>query len=202
MADQNVLLNTITNSHNFNFTNIVLPSNLLLLARRWLSISPFATPSSTKNWLRERSPRRYLLGSRKRARTSVRLQGPRRSASFFQLPPSRARAVDQIVATVPRIEVIEGSASRFGPNPSSPKAKEELIVAVVCQESTRAQGVTLEAERTETKSARRRGALCHAWSSVSRAFVRQRQEETKKGAASCRILPSRKTRAPNPRRWS
>ncbi len=26
MADQNVLLNTITNSHNFNFTNIVLPS--------------------------------------------------------------------------------------------------------------------------------------------------------------------------------
>ncbi len=26
VADQNVLLNTITNSHNFNFTNIVLPS--------------------------------------------------------------------------------------------------------------------------------------------------------------------------------
>ncbi len=26
MADQNFLLNTITNSHNFNFTNIVLPS--------------------------------------------------------------------------------------------------------------------------------------------------------------------------------
>ena len=25
MADQNVLLNTITNSHNFNFTNIVYP---------------------------------------------------------------------------------------------------------------------------------------------------------------------------------
>ena len=28
MADQNVLLNTITNSHNFNFTNIVLPSKI------------------------------------------------------------------------------------------------------------------------------------------------------------------------------
>jgi hypothetical protein len=26
VADQNVLLNTITNSHNFNFTNIVLPT--------------------------------------------------------------------------------------------------------------------------------------------------------------------------------
>ncbi len=30
VADQNVLLNTITNSHNFNFTNIVLPSILPL----------------------------------------------------------------------------------------------------------------------------------------------------------------------------
>jgi hypothetical protein len=93
-------------------------------------------------------------------------------ASSFQLPPLRARAVDQIVAAVPRIEAIEGSASRFGLNPSSPKAKEELIVAVACQESTRAQGITLNAERTETKSARCRGALCHARSSVSRAFVR------------------------------
>ncbi len=99
---------------------------------------------------------------------------PWRSASFFRLPTSRARAVDQIVAAVPRIEAIEGSASRFGPNPSSPKAKEELIVAVACQESTRAQGVTLKAKRdlTETKSARCRGALRHARSSVSRAFVR------------------------------
>jgi hypothetical protein len=117
-----------------------------------------------------------------RARTSTHQQGPRRSASSFQLPPSRARAVNQIVAAVPRIEAIEGSASRFGPNPSSPKAKEELIVAVTCQESTRAQGVTLKAERTETKSARCRGALRHAWSSVSRAFVQSRREETKKGA--------------------
>ncbi len=105
-------------------------------------------------------------------RTCTRQQGPQRLASFFQLPPSRARAVDQIVAAVPRIEAIEGSASRFGPNPSSPKAKEELIVAVPCQKSTRAQGITLKAKRTETKSARCRGALRHARSSVSRAFVR------------------------------
>ena len=107
-------------------------------------------------------------------RTCTRQQGPRRLASFFRLPTSRARAVDQIVVAVPRIEAIEGSASRFGPNPSSPKAKEELIVAVACQESTRAQGVTLKAKRdlTETKSARCRGALRHARSSVSRAFVR------------------------------
>ena len=101
-----------------------------------------------------------------RARTSTHQQGPRRSASSFQLPPSRARAVDQIVAAVPRIEAIEGSASRFGPNPSSPKAQEELIVAVACQESTRAQGVTLKAERTEAKSAHCRGAPHHARSSV------------------------------------
>jgi hypothetical protein len=109
------------------------------------------------------------IGSRVRARTSTRHQGPRRSASFFQLPLSRARAVDQIVAAVPKFEAIEGSASRFGPNPTLPKAKEELIVAVACQESTRAQGITLKAERTETKSARCRGAQRHTRSSVSRA---------------------------------
>jgi hypothetical protein len=94
---------------------------------------------------------------------------PARSSMFgssFQLPPSRARAVDQI-------EAIEGSASRFGPNPSFPKAKEELIVTVACQESTRAQGVTLEANRTEAKSARCRGAPHHARFSISRAFVRK-----------------------------
>ena len=109
-----------------------------------------------------------------RARTCTRQQGPWRSASFFQLPPPRARAVDQKVAAVPRIEAIEEVASRFGPNPSSPKAKEELIVAVACQESTRAQGVTLKAKRdlTKTKSAHCRGALRHARFSVSYAFVR------------------------------
>ncbi len=109
-----------------------------------------------------------------RARTCTRQQGPRRSASFFQLPTLRARAVVQIVAAIPRIEAIEGSVSCFGPNPSSPKAKEELIVAVACQESTRAQGVTLKAKRdlTETKSARCCSAIRHARSSISRAFVR------------------------------
>jgi hypothetical protein len=98
---------------------------------------------------------------------------PWRSASFFRLPTSRARAVDQIVVAVPRIEAIEGFVSRFSSNPSSPEAKEELIVAASCQESTRAQGVTLKAKRdlTETKSACCRGALRHARSSVSRAFI-------------------------------
>jgi hypothetical protein len=98
---------------------------------------------------------------------------PRRSVGILLPPTSRARAVDQrVAAVVPGIEAIEEVASRFGPNPSSPKAKEELIVAVACQESTRAQGVTLEAERTEAKSARCRGAPHHARFSVSRAFVR------------------------------
>ena len=106
-------------------------------------------------------------------RASTSKSVPWRLASFFRLPTSRVRAVDQIVAAVPRIEAIEGFASRFGPNPSSPKAKEELIVAVACQKSTRAQGATLKAKRIEeeTKSARCRGALRHARSSVSRAFV-------------------------------
>ncbi len=93
-------------------------------------------------------------------RTSTHQQGPRCSVSFFQLPLSRAsRAVDRRVAAVPKFEAVERSASRFGPNPSSPEAPEELIVAVACPESTRrAQGVTLEAERTKAKSARCRGA--------------------------------------------
>ena len=68
--------------------------------------------------------------------------------------------------------MIEHSASRFGPNPSSPKAKEELIVVVACQESTRTQGFTLKAKKTEAESTRYRAVLLHTWSSVSRAFVR------------------------------
>jgi hypothetical protein len=40
-----------------------------------------------------------------------------------------------------------------------PKAKEELIVAVACKESTQTQGVTLKANETEAKSARCRAAL-------------------------------------------
>ena len=157
-----------------------------------------------KNWLRERSLRGFTLGNRARVRASTSKSVPWRSASFFQLPTSRARAVDQIVAAVPRIEAIEGSASRFGPNPSSPEAPEELIVAVACPESTRrAQGVTLEAERTKAKSARCRGAPYRARFSVSRAFVLSRREETKTGVEHYNSpLPSRKTRRSPSRRWS
>jgi len=94
----------------------------------------------------------------------------------------------------------ERSASRFGRNPSLPKAKEELIVAVACQEGTRTQGVTLKANKTEAESARSHAVLIQARSSVFRAFVRPRQEETKKGAASWKSLPSRKTqKAPHHR---
>ena len=100
---------------------------------------------------------------------------PARSLTFGKLFPAAAAASKSRrpkVAAIPRIEAIEEVASCFGPNPLSPKAKEELIVAVACQESTRAQGVTLEAERTKAKSAPCRGAPHHAWFSVSRAFVR------------------------------
>jgi hypothetical protein len=89
-----------------------------------------------------------------RVRTNTHQQGPRRSVGFSQLPSPRARAVDRIVAAVPKVEAIEGSASRFGPYPSLPEAPEELIVAVACQSTRLAQGVTLEAERTKAKSAR------------------------------------------------
>ena len=149
-----------------------------------------------------------------RARTTTtHKQGPRRSVSFFQLPSSRARAVDRRVAAVPKVEAIEGFASRVGPNPSLPEVPEELIVAVACPESTRrAQGVTLEAERTKAKSARCRGATNHArFSVVSRAFVLSRREETKAGVERhYSPLPSRKTRRSlssrgslhSTRRWS
>ncbi len=62
--------------------------------------------------------------------------------------------------------------SRFGPNPLSPKAKEELIVVVASQESTQTQGFTLKAKKTEAESARCRAVLNQARSSVSCAFVR------------------------------
>ena len=71
-------------------------------------------------------------------------------------------------------------------------------------EHWRAQGVTLEAERTKAKSARCRGAPHHARFSVSRAFVLSRREETKTGVEHYySSLPSRKTRrAHSMRRWS
>jgi hypothetical protein len=93
-------------------------------------------------------------------------------ARFFLPLTSGARAVDQEeVAAVPKIEAVERSVSRFRPKPSSPKAEEELIVAVACQESTQTQGVTLKANETKTKSARCRAVLICARSSVSCAFV-------------------------------
>jgi hypothetical protein len=107
-----------------------------------------------------------------RTRTSAsHKEGLRRSVSLFQLPSLRARAVDLRVAAVPKVEAIDGSASRIGPNPSLSEAPEELIVAVACQSTRRALGVTLEAERTKAKSARCREAPYRARFSVSRAFV-------------------------------
>jgi hypothetical protein len=122
-------------------------------------------------------------------------------ARFFLPPTWQARAVDQVVAAVPKVEAVEHSASRFGTNPLSPKAKEELIVAVACQESTRTQGVTLKAKKTKAEPARCLAVLDQgARSSVSHAFVRTQQEETKKGGAYHNSPPSRKTqRAPHHR---
>ncbi len=107
--------------------------------------------------------------------TSVCERSPVSSLTFGKvfLPPTvRARAIDQEVAAVPTIEAIERSASRYGPNSSSPKAKEELIIVVACKESIRTQVVTLKANKTEAESAHCRAVLVQARSSVSHAFVR------------------------------
>jgi hypothetical protein len=67
----------------------------------------------------------------------------------------QASVINQrVAAVVPEILVIGHLASRFGPNPLSPKAKEQLIAAVVCQECTQTQGFALKAKKTEAKSAR------------------------------------------------
>ena len=91
----------------------------------------------------------------------------------------RARAVDQVVPTVPKIEAVERLASCFGPNPLSPKAEEEMIAAVACQESTQTQGIILKANETKTESARCHTVLIRARSSVSHAFVMKQRVETK-----------------------
>ena len=103
--------------------------------------------------------------------TSAWERPPVSSLTFSKVPTLQARAVDQVVAAVPKIKAVERLASRFGLKPLSPKAEEELIVAVACQESTQTQGDILKANETETKSARCRAVLIHARSSVSRAFV-------------------------------
>ncbi len=84
----------------------------------------------------------------------------------------QARPVDQVVAAVPKIKAVEHLVSRFGPKPLSPKANEELVVVVACQESTQTQGFTLKAKKTKAESARYRAVLHQARSSISHAFVR------------------------------
>ena len=88
------------------------------------------------------------------------------------------------MAVLPKTKVSERSASRLGPNPSLPEAKEEVLNAVACQESTRTKNFALKAKKAEAEPARCRTVLYQARSSVPRAFVRTQREETKKGAAS------------------
>jgi hypothetical protein len=88
------------------------------------------------------------------------------------------------VAVLPETKASKHSASRLGPNPLSPEAKEEVLNAVACQESTQTEDFTLKAKKTKAEPARCRAVLDQARSSVSHAFVRTRREETKKGAAS------------------
>jgi len=88
-------------------------------------------------------------------------------ARIFLPPTSQARALDQVVTAVPTIKAIKRSASSFGPNPSSPEAKEQIINVVACQESTRTEDFTLKAKKNKAAPARCRTVLNQAWSSVS-----------------------------------
>ncbi len=83
--------------------------------------------------------------------------------------------------------------SHLGPNPSLLEAKEEVLNKVACQESTGTEDFALKAKKTEAEPACCRAVLDQAWFSVSRAFVRMQREEMKKGAASWKSAPSRKT---------
>ena len=104
---------------------------------------------------------------------------------FLDLPAPRARAVDQrVVAILPETKASKHLLSHLSPNPSSPEAKEEVLNAVACQESTQTEDFALKAKKTEAKPACCRAVLDQARSSVFRAFVRTGREETKKGAAS------------------
>ena len=129
-----------------------------------------------KTWLRKQSLRGYSPRSRTRAGHPT---------GFLDPPALRARAVNQrVTAVLPETKASERPASHLGPNPSSPEAKEEVLNAVACQESTRTEDFTLKAKKTKAEPARCPAVLDQARSSVSRAFVHTRREETKKGAAS------------------
>jgi hypothetical protein len=72
----------------------------------------------------------------------------------------QARAVDQgLAAVLPETKASKRSVSHLGPNPSSPKAKEEVLNAVACQESTRTEDFALKAKKTEAEPARCHTAL-------------------------------------------
>jgi len=101
----------------------------------------------------------------------------------------------------PHNKAIECSANRFGPNPSSPKTKEELIVVVACQvprEHSNPRLHTLKAKKTKTKSARCRAVLICARSSVSPAFIATRRVETKKGGACYKSPPEQEDTRSSP----
>ncbi len=108
-----------------------------------------------------------------------------RPTGFLDLPAPRARDVDKrVVAVLPETKASKRLVSRLGPNPSSPEAKEEVLNAFACQESTRTEDFALKAKKTKAEPACCRTVLDQAWSSVFCAFVRTGREETKKGAAS------------------
>jgi hypothetical protein len=126
--------------------------SIAVRAREALALS-FVDKELAPRAIRERLHARKLCGR-------AYERPPARSSAFGKLFPaaavaSKSRRLKSRPKSrpksrgVPKVEAIEGSASRFGTNPSSPKAKEELIVAVACHESTQAQGVNLKAERTK-----------------------------------------------------
>ena len=117
-----------------------------------------------------------MLGSHTLARASTRPSVTWRPTGFLDLPAPQARAVDQrVAAVVLETKASECSASRLGPNPSSLEAKEEVLNAISCQESTGTKDFTIKAKKTEAEPDRCRAVLDQgARSSVSHAFVHMR----------------------------
>jgi hypothetical protein len=133
-------------------------------------------------------------GSRTQARVNARPSVTSRPTGFLDPPAPQARAVNRrAVAILPKTKAIERSASHLGLNPLSLEAMEEVLNKVACQESTQTEDFALKAKKTEVEPARCRAVLNQARSSISHAFVHTQQEETKKGAASWKSAPSRKT---------
>ena len=127
-------------------------------------------------------------------------------AGILLPPKSQASTTNQRV--VHQIDAIVRSTSRFCPNLTLSKAKEGLVVAVVCQERIQTQGIALKAPKTKAKTIYCPHEICGEAGCppqarfVFCAFVHLQLEETKKGAVLNSLLSRDKQGAPHCCQWS